>query len=250
MKDLRLSIINYLNCLPFIYGIKHNNYFSDSLIYYDTPVNCAKKLTNNDVDLAIIPVMAIPNVSNPYIVSDYCISSKSNVDSVMLLSNVTIYDIKKIYLDAHSITSHYLLYILAKYWWKINPMYFKSNILRKGRYENNSAVLAIGNKVFSMVNNFTYKYDLGYEWYKFTQKPFVFACWVSNKKLPEKIINNLNESFSYGVNNIEKAIKKYPELIPSNVDSYNYLTNNIHYEFSDENKRALLLFFDYVSKLF
>ena len=44
-------------------------------------------------------------------------------------------------------------------------------------------------------------------WFKMTGLPFVFACWIAKKEINQNILNDINSSFLYGINNIDCALK-------------------------------------------
>jgi chorismate dehydratase len=139
--------------------------------------------------------------------------------------------------------------ILGKYFWKINPNW----ILAKADYENNivnnTAAVIIGDRTFGLENKYLYSYDLAEEWQKFTQLPFVFACWVANKKLPDNFIKEFNQALKYGIDNRASLIAELTEnnSFPTDIDIY--LNQNIKYDFDDAKKKALDLFLNYMSTL-
>ena len=93
----KVSIVSYLNTIPFLYGIKETGMINKIQLEYDYPSKCAEKLINNNVDLALVPVVVIPKIKDSFIISDYCIGAEGPVESVCLFSNVPIEKIKCIY---------------------------------------------------------------------------------------------------------------------------------------------------------
>jgi len=78
---------------------------------------------------------------------------------------------------------------------------------------------------------------------KHTGLPFVFAAWVSNKKLPEEFIEKLNKAFDYGIHSIPELM--YILQSPSeNFDLEEYFTRYISYELDTEKKKGLALFLE------
>ena len=74
-------------------------------------------LIKDEIDVGLIPVAAIPQLSKYYIVGDYCIGTEGEVASVCLFSEVPIEEIKKVYLDYQSRSSVALLKWLMKESW-------------------------------------------------------------------------------------------------------------------------------------
>lgn len=226
--------------MPFLYGLEHSGLLKSQLnLSRDIPSECARKLLHNEVDIGLIPVAVIPLLKESYIISDYCIGADGAVKSVMLYSEVPLEKIEKIYLDYQSRTSVQLLKVLAKEFWKIKPVFISAE---KGYEENISgtnAAIVIGDRTFELNSKFPIIYDLAQEWKKMTGMPFVFACWVANKKISEDFIQTFNLALSLGINNIDKSIAHYhlQEKYPINVSQY--LKKYIRYNFDKEQKTAL-----------
>jgi chorismate dehydratase len=229
--------------MPFLYGLEYSGLINTQInLSRDIPSECARKLLNNEIDIGLIPVAVIPQLKDSYIVSDYCIGANGAVNSVMLYSEVPLEKIEKIYLDYQSRTSIQLVQILAKEFWKINPEYIAAE---KG-FENNisetTAAVVIGDRTFELNDKFPYVFDLPEEWKKMTGLPFVFACWVANKKMPEYFLQQFNAALKQGMNNIDQSIIHYnlQEKYPTNV--YQYLKKYIQFNFGIEQKNAIELF--------
>jgi len=238
---IKVSAVSYLNTLPLIYGLTHSKIMQKIQLSLDTPSECAQKLINGQVDLGLVPVASISKVSGANIVSKYCIGADGPVKTVLLLSNHPLDDIETIYLDTESRTSVKLVKVLAEKFWK-KQFTWKSTI--EYNNENNEAVgfVLIGNKTFTEGPKFTYSIDLAEEWKDFTRLPFVFACWVANKKLPQDFIDEFDKSMEFGLNNIELSIDKSENKLISRATLKNYLLQSISYHFDDTKKKAMELF--------
>ena len=75
---IKISAVSYLNTIPFIYGIDNTSILNQIDLYLDSPVMCANKLVNGDVDIGLIPAVSFSKVPNAEIISDYCIGSDGN----------------------------------------------------------------------------------------------------------------------------------------------------------------------------
>ena len=216
---------------------------NDFEISKDVPSDCAQKLINNEVDLGLIPVATIPHIPNANIISDYCIGSKGKVNTVLLMSKVPLDNITKVFLDSESRTSVNLVKVLAKKHWQ---KYWKYESLPKDFATNNKvdSMVLIGDKTQDNLP-FPFKYDLSEAWYEFTGKPFVFAAWVSNKKLNPDFIKRFNNALKQGLKNIPRAINQYNTDLNYNLEEY--LSTYISYPFDNEKKDALKLFLNYLN---
>lgn len=249
MNAIKISLVSYLNSKPFLYGLEHCKFNTDIDIALDIPSVCAKKLIEGEVDLGLIPVAVLPKLNEHFIISDYCIGAEGKVGSVMLYSNVPLTEIKNILLDYQSYTSVALVKILAKKFWNIAPNWIPAKVDYEKNIEGNTAAVIIGDRTFGLQGKYAYAYDLAEEWQKFTQLPFVFACWVANKKLPDSFIKEFNEALGYGVNNRDALIAELSENNMYATDIAFYLNNNIKFDFGNSQKKAVDLFLNYLSSI-
>jgi chorismate dehydratase len=246
---IKISVVSYLNSKPFLYGIEHSDILDKIDLQLDIPSVCAQKLMEDRVDIGLIPVAVIPLLKESYIISDYCIGAIGKVSSVMLYSEVPLSSIKKILLDYQSRTSVTLVRVLAKEFWNISPEWIPASTDFENNIQNTTAAVIIGDRTFGLENKFAYVYDLSQEWEKFTGLPFVFACWVANKKLAEAFIHDFNSVLKYGIEHRSQLIDELRQKSTYNTDIEKYLTRSISYEYDKPKKRALTLFLDYAGKL-
>ncbi len=177
-----------------------------------------------------------------YILSDYCIGSIGKVNTVVLFSNCPLDRIKEISLDTDSRTSVQLVKILAEKHWKISP--FWKPIHFNGSEILPESTVAIGDKTFELKGKYKYVYDLGEEWFVFSKLPFVFACWVSVKKIEDEIIHKLNQSLAFGVTNKLKAVVEHKDVYKTNV--VEYVEKYISYELDENKRKGMVLFLNYL----
>lgn len=249
MDKIKISAVSYLNAKPFIYGLQHSSETANVELQLDIPSVCAKKLKNGEVDIGLVPVAVLPQLKEYYIITDYCIGAEGKVASVVLYSDIPLDKIEYVLLDYQSLTSVLLVKVLAQNFWKISPKWLSA---REG-YENNingtTAAVIIGDRTFGLEGKYAHSYDLAEEWQKLTGLPFVFACWVANKRLPDEFIEQFNNSLKLGLDSRPALIQ---ELSAEGyaTDVANYLNNSIKYNYDSAKQQALLLFLSYISKLF
>ena len=247
MISLKISAVSYLNTIPFVYGILKSGHLENFRLDLDVPSICAQKLKNGEVDVALVPVGAIPDFNDPFIVSEYCIGAVGTVKTVLLLSQKPLEQIDNIYLDFDSRTSVQLVKVLAMHYWKINPRW---NNLSPGQSDHPAqleSLVAIGDKTFELTKQYKYVYDLAEEWLRFTGLPFVFAVWLSKKKLPAIFNDQLNEALSFGLKHKAESLEFFKDKLPACGDCLYYLENNISFLFDEEKKRGMELFLRYIS---
>ena len=238
-KKIRISLVGYTNTIPFLHGLKSHFTENEIEIIPDSPSQCAQKIESGESDIGLIPVAVIPHLKNCQIISNYCIGTEKKVDSVLLYSEKPLPEIKKILLDYQSRTSVELVKILCQEHWNINPHFVPASVGFETSIRNDTAGVIIGDRTFVLNNKFKFQYDLAEEWNSLTGLPFVFACWVSVNKLPEKFITKFNDALSFGVNNILQGIKEYKNNSLSEEECLFYLTERINYQLTEKKQKAL-----------
>ena len=184
---VRITAVSYLNTLPFIYGIEQRVAVSSSAsrhaavpeagrllaggdiaLSLEVPSLCAASAIAGDTDIALVPAAAVPLIPGfsfssvpalspdgftPQVITDFCIGAEGPVETVVLLSDTPLCDVRRVYLDSHSRTSVQLVRVLAREHWRIGPqwVYFADcgSAAAAGRgLEYGEAMVAIGDKVF------------------------------------------------------------------------------------------------------
>jgi len=245
---IKLSVVSYLNSKPFILSLEKSGAGKLMDISLDIPSECAAKLLDGRVDIGLVPVTVIPELTSAQIISNYCIAADGPVASVLLLSHTPLQNVKRILLDYQSKTSVQLLKILSKKLWNISPDWIDTKPGYEENINGNTAGLIIGDRAFSASDQFPYVYDLSEEWKKLTGLPFVFACWVSNKVIDSEIVKKFNESLSLCQQLIPQIIADQSSEHLSKEQIENYFAKNIHLVFDKDKKAGMELFLKYVKE--
>lgn len=248
MNKIRISAVSYTNTKPFIYGLQHSGMPGKIELSLDNPTDCAQKLIDDVVDIGLIPVAATLSLPKWDIVSDYCIGSVGAVNSVFVFSNCDIREATVLQLDPQSRTSNSLAKVLVKYFWKADQLQFVDNASDYAESADpNTAYVQIGDRTFGKKDKYSFVYDLGAEWQKFTGLPFVFAAWIANKAIPVNFMAEFNQALKYGLDHRRELLK---ELAPrTDFDLDDYLMHKLDFELNDEKKEALCLFLEYLKSL-
>jgi chorismate dehydratase len=235
-RKIKVGAVSYLNTKPLIYGFEEGMMKEEIDLLIDYPSNIAHKLLTNEIDIGLVPVAVLPLMKEYHILSDYCIGCNGEVASVCLFSEVPLHKIKTILLDYQSNTSVALIKILLKEHWKINPELVNAENDFEQDINGTKAGLVIGDRAFKQRLKSKYIYDLGLAWKEMTGLPFVFAVWVSNKKMSDNFIKSFSSATKYGLKNLN-VVAKLNEVASFNMEEY--YTKFISYKF-DENKKAAL----------
>lgn len=238
---IKAGAVSYLNTKPLLYGISRSEVMQDMDLVLHYPSKLAADLKEGVIDMALLPVAAIPGIPGARIVSDYGIAADGNVASVSLFSMVPMEEITSVYLDYQSRTSVRLAQLLLEEHWKKEVTYKPAPEHYIEYINGATAGVIIGDRALKQRSNFEYNYDLAEGWKALTGLPFVFAAWVANKELPADFLAAFNEANAQGLQQLDAVVAENP--FPY-YDLKTYYTENIHYFLDEEKKKGLALFLD------
>jgi chorismate dehydratase len=236
---IKVGAVSYLNTKPLIYGFEQGMMKDELDLVIDYPSNIATALQNDEIDIGLVPVACIAALNEHYIISDYCIGCDGEIASVCLFSDVPLHEIKTVLLDYQSRTSVELLKILLKEHWKISPQLKAGTGNYEQQITGTTAGLVIGDRAFQQRTVSKYVYDLGLVWKEMTGLPFVFATWVSNKKLPASFIYAFNAANETGFLHLDEVVSRNPLTI---FDLKIYYTDFVKFKLDSRMQAAKALF--------
>ncbi|HYV90981.1 MAG TPA: menaquinone biosynthesis protein [Chitinophagales bacterium] len=246
-EKVRVAAVSYLNTKPFLFGLRNSPLISSVQLELQHPSMIAKQLLNHEIDLGLVPVAVIPRLREAHIISDFGICCDGEVSSVVICSQVPLNEAEKLFLDYQSRTSSALAQLLLKDYWKVNPRIVQASPGYEKQVMGKYAGLFIGDRALKLKERYDYCFDLGVAWKKFTGMPFVFACWISNKKLDDDFLRSFNQALSNGVTHLDEVIAEQQLLYPD-VDVRDYLSTKIQFVLNEEKKQALKHFLQLIEK--
>jgi chorismate dehydratase len=244
-KKWRIGAVSYLNTRPLLLGFAQAGFKNRIDLVKSYPAKIAQDLLAGQIDIGLVPVAILPELSNPHIVSKYVIGTNGAVASVALFSEVPIAQIKSIYLDYQSRTSVQLLKILLAQYWKVEVNFLKAAEGYIDQILGTTAGVIIGDRALENLAKYPYIYDLGLAWKQHTGLPFVFAAWVANQPIPSEFMAAFDAANGYGLAHFDEVI----DLIPAQeqvYDLHKYYTENISYTFDEEKKQGLDAFLNFI----
>jgi chorismate dehydratase len=245
-----VSVVSYLNTAPFVYGLKKADYRNRNWGYsLDIPAVCAEKLMNGESVIGLVPVAVLAGLPHYFIVSDTCIGAVGEVDSVVLLHEVPLQEIKQVVLDYQSRTSVQLCRLLFKDYWNQDVDFLPSKGDVHAHVHGNTAAVLIGDRVFEHAHKFRFATDLSEAWNTWTGLPFVFAVWASLKKMDDSFIADFNEVISLGFSHLEEVISDAVKTYPAHYPVENYLRNRISYTLDASARQGMETFLSKLGKL-
>ena len=240
---IRIGAVNYLNTKPLIYQL--NELAPRAELVLDFPSRLADELAAGRLDVALIPTVEFFQDPNYRIVSDACIGCRGPVLSVKLFSRVPMENIRTLALDEGSRTSIALARILLKERLGLEPQLERLPLDASLGDTMADAVLLIGDRaIHSPVGRFCEVWDLGDEWRRWADLPFVFAVWAARAGTDlDGVEVALGQSRDLGVSHLRQiaAVEAAP-LGLTQPECLSYLRDNLHFFLADGEIRGLELF--------
>jgi chorismate dehydratase len=251
MKKIRVSAVKYINSYPFMIGLRDSEVASLIDLELCHPSECADRLLAGQTDVGLIPVAVTASMKEHHFISDYCLSTNGEVRTVLLVSNTPFEDIRRIYLDFRSRSSVTLVKILSAMAWKRDYVWLPTSYDFDIRaMKHGEAAVMIGDRCFEYARYFALRLDLGLEWKRLTDLPFVFACWVSSKPLPEHFTTLFNKALAEGLRRKNEAVTLLREgAVATPEEVIDYLNNNIDFHLDDLKRKAISVFIAYIKEL-
>lgn len=243
-RKIRVGAVSYLNTKPLLYGIERAPIRKDIELVIDYPASIAGMLQKDEIDMGLVPVAVIPSLRESYINGNYCIGSNGNVASVCLFSETPIEKVEKVILDYQSRTSVQLAKILLKEYWKVNPELVNAGKDFRDHIKGTTAGVVIGDRALEQRQQSAYVYDLAEGWLELTGLPFVFAAWISNKKLDPGFISAFDEANRQGLLHIDEVVAENPYPI---FNLHDYFTRHLDYHLDEPKRRGLEKFLSYLT---
>jgi chorismate dehydratase len=175
---MRAGAVSYLNTKPLIY--EWDRLVPNVELVLDHPSRLADSLAAGRLDVALIPSIELFQNPDYRIVSDACIACRGPVLSVKLFGRKPAEEIRSLALDVGSRTSAALVQILLEERFGLRPRLEPLPIGHGMADTGADGVLLIGDRAMQSPSGpFAFVWDLGDEWCRWSELPFVFAMWVA-----------------------------------------------------------------------
>ncbi|PYU76020.1 MAG: hypothetical protein DMG49_01930 [Acidobacteria bacterium] len=277
MTKLRISIVQYVNTAPLVWGFTNGPMRGKYDLSFTVPSQCAEQLRGGEADIAIIPAIEYQRIDDLVMLPDMAIASKKQVRSLLIIAKKPIEQVKSFALDGSSRSTQTLTRILCAEKWKIAPEFFEAPPDLGAMLQQADAALLIGDPALRIAlgieqdsrpgtqgqtlcqaatlgivgPELLYVHDVVSEWRTLTGLPAVLAVWAARGDIatPE-VIADFIASRNFGLSRIPEisfdAARKL-ELPQRTLESY--LRHNIDFSLDAENRHGLELYFDRAEKL-
>jgi chorismate dehydratase len=275
MGKLRISIVEFLNTAPLVWGFTDGALVGKYELLFAVPSQCAEDLRAGRADVGIIPSIEYQRMDDVVALPGIAIAAKNEVRSLLVISKVPIETAKSFALDTNSRSSVGIAKILSQRHWNISPEFIDMPPDPEKMLARADAALVIGDPALRLriaVDALESKvpgadgccccggddehpvkgveslfvYDIAQQWREMTGLPAVLAIWVARRGvITPEIAADFQASRDYGLANIGEiaqgaALKL--ELPPQELERY--MTENIDYSLDEENLAGLGRYFE------
>jgi len=243
---IRIGAVAYLNTAPLVYGMEQGLGAERIELSYDVPAVLERRMSAGELDLALLPVVALATLPGLEVVPGFGITVQRAARSVLLVCQRPLELVRTVALDAESRTSNLLVQLLFDRAWKRRPRYTTGSATLEETFAQADAAVRIGDKaLFEPLAPGLEKIDLGRAWNELTGLPFVFAVWAARPgTVDDGLRRILHESRRAGIRALPRIAAEFhwrgrrdPELVRR------YLTEHIDYGLGTAELEALRLFF-------
>lgn len=277
MQKLRISIVQYLNTAPLVWGFTNGPLAGKYDLSFTVPSQCAEALRSGAADIAIIPAIEYQRIPGLAVLPDLAIASRNQVRSLLIVAKKPIEQVRSIALDRSSRSTQAMTRILAAQHWKIDPEFFEEEPDLRAMLEKTDAALLIGDPALRISIAIEKKsviapdgraicqaaslgiigpeifhvYDVVGEWRKLTGLPAVMAFWAARPEIvTPDVLADFQASRKFGISQIAAiAPDAAHELELPEPALETYLRQNIDFSLGEENRRGLEKYFQEAARL-
>ena len=250
MDRLRVSVVEYLNTAPLVWGFTNGRLAGKYDLSFTVPSLCAEALRSGQADVAVIPAIEYQRMNDVVVLPGMAIAARDEVRSILVIAKKPIEQARRIALDVSSRSSAALVRLLCAGRWRIQPEFVEAAPDPEKMLAEADAALVIGDPALKVslraeaspeelpVPGYpaVYLYDVAHEWREMTGRPCVLAMWVARREVARpEVVADFLASREYGLERIaEIAAKAAGQLDLPTGQLERYLRENIYFSLDEE----------------
>ena len=274
MGKLRVSVVEYLNTAPLVWGFTDGPLAGRYDLNFTVPSLCAEAVRNGSAEIGIIPAIEYQRMDGVAALADMAIAAKGEVRSLLVVAKRPIDRARTLALDTSSRSTSAMVRLLAKHRWKIDPEFIDSSPDPAAMLARADAALVIGDPALRIAVkidalhsrkpaagepcctndpeaapvagiSMLFVYDIASEWREWTGLPAVLALWVARREVatPEVAADFL-ASKAYGMAHIPEIASRAADQLQLPEDAItDYLRDRINFDLDAENLAGLDRYF-------
>jgi predicted solute-binding protein len=234
---LRIGCVKYLNARPLIHGWPGE-------VVFDHPTNLCEQLAEGRLEVAFVSSFEFLRNPRYILVDDICVSSHGPVHSVFLAHAGELAEIEEIEVDPASQTSVNLLRCLLAEAGLTPKLVARTRLIQRA-VTPRLAKFFIGDQAIRFRESSAAAlrfWDLGEEWQKAMQLPFVYALWLIRPEVasPKPIADMLRACRDNNLRELDVVIAAQKEFTPQ-FCAY-YFRECLAYHFGPSEREGLSMF--------
>ncbi|HVB35117.1 MAG TPA: menaquinone biosynthesis protein [Patescibacteria group bacterium] len=274
MGKLRVSVVEFLNTAPLVWGLSDGPLAGRYDLHFTVPSLCAEAVRSGSAEIGIIPAIEYQRMDGVVALADMSIAAKGEVRSLLVVSKRPIDRARSIALDTSSRSTAALVRLLAKHRWKIDPEYIDAAPDPAAMLARADAALVIGDPALRISVKMDalhakvapagepcctddpeaapvpgvpilFVYDIASEWHEWTSLPAVLAIWVARREVATpQIAADFLASKAYGIAHIpEITARAADQLQLPEAAIESYLRDCINFDLDAANLAGLDRYF-------
>ncbi len=239
--------VSYLNTVPLVWGMLHGPQKEQVDLSFSIPSECARDVERGMAEVGLVPVAEIAR-QKLEIVPGVGITCLGAVRSILLFSRVPWKQVRTLAADSSSRTSVELARVILRERYGAEPQVMRHKPVLVEMLAQADAALVIGDPALHIEPAESgYEWlDLGTEWFRLTQLPFVFAAWAGKPGIAvSSLVGITVESHLFGQAHLEEIVEhEYPVRGVSKELARQYLSQHIRFVIGAPEQKGLDAFLE------
>ena len=203
-----IGSVPFLNAKPLIKAFEHWGEASPVEVVCEVPSKLPAMLDAGLAQTVMASSFDALRTPDRRIAAGVSISSLAAAESVRLFSKVEPQHIRKLALDANSLTSNHLTLALLAERYGCKPETVTLPPDRDSMLADCDAAVLIGDKGLAASGEGLQVLDLGSEWVALTGLPFVWALWIGREGLDADLARRLADARDWGLANLSLVARE------------------------------------------
>jgi chorismate dehydratase len=274
MAKLRISIVEFLNTAPLVWGFTDGPLEGRYELSFTVPSQCAEALRTGQADVAIIPAVEYQRIDGLVMLPEMAVAAKGEVRSILVLAKKPIEMARRVALDTASRSSVALTRLLCRGLWRIAPEFVDMAADPAAMLAEADAALVIGDPALAVRVKMDalaekqpsgtgccggdpeeqpvpgvdalFVYDVAQQWREMTGNPCVLAVWTGRREaITPEVVADFLASKEYGlahIDDIAEGASLKLDLPPRQLERY--LRENVDFSLDAENLIGLERYYE------
>ena len=278
MAKLRISIVEYLNTAPLVWGFTDGPLRGRYELSFTVPSLCAEALRRGDADVAIIPSIEYQRMDDVVALPGMAVAAKGEVRSILVIARKPIERARRIALDRSSCSSVALVRLLCAGRWGIQPEFIEAEPDPAAMLSQADAALVIGDPALRVSVKLDalagkqpsgefcctgdpselpvpglqtlFVYDVAHQWREMTGHSCVLAIWAGRREaVTPEVVADFLASKEYGLARLDEIAEGAALKLDLPAKALEtYLRENIDFSLDEENRAGLEWYFQECAK--